>query len=43
MIDFQLSDSHVSDSRLNFHTFNDERLKHVEMFKNYTADYGYLK
>uniref|UniRef100_A0A915JH39 Uncharacterized protein n=1 Tax=Romanomermis culicivorax TaxID=13658 RepID=A0A915JH39_ROMCU len=27
----------------NFHTYNDERLKHAEMLKVYTGDYGYLK
>uniref|UniRef100_A0A915KER5 Calsequestrin n=1 Tax=Romanomermis culicivorax TaxID=13658 RepID=A0A915KER5_ROMCU len=26
----------------NFYTYKDERLKHAEMFKNYTEDYGYL-
>uniref|UniRef100_A0A915KL60 PIR Superfamily Protein n=1 Tax=Romanomermis culicivorax TaxID=13658 RepID=A0A915KL60_ROMCU len=26
-----------------FHTYNDERLRHAEMFKNYTGDYSYLK
>uniref|UniRef100_A0A915L8R7 Uncharacterized protein n=1 Tax=Romanomermis culicivorax TaxID=13658 RepID=A0A915L8R7_ROMCU len=26
-----------------FHTYNDERLEHAELYKNYTEDYGYLK
>uniref|UniRef100_A0A915I7I4 Uncharacterized protein n=1 Tax=Romanomermis culicivorax TaxID=13658 RepID=A0A915I7I4_ROMCU len=26
-----------------FHTYNDVGLKHVELYKNYTEDYGYLK
>uniref|UniRef100_A0A915J5Q0 Uncharacterized protein n=1 Tax=Romanomermis culicivorax TaxID=13658 RepID=A0A915J5Q0_ROMCU len=26
-----------------FHIHNDERLKHAELYKNYTEDYGYLK
>uniref|UniRef100_A0A915JNC8 Neurotransmitter-gated ion-channel ligand-binding domain-containing protein n=1 Tax=Romanomermis culicivorax TaxID=13658 RepID=A0A915JNC8_ROMCU len=27
----------------NFHIYKDERLKHADMFRNYTGDYGYLK
>uniref|UniRef100_A0A915HL27 Uncharacterized protein n=1 Tax=Romanomermis culicivorax TaxID=13658 RepID=A0A915HL27_ROMCU len=26
-----------------FYTYNDERLKHAKIYKNYTGDYGYLK
>uniref|UniRef100_A0A915HRV3 Uncharacterized protein n=1 Tax=Romanomermis culicivorax TaxID=13658 RepID=A0A915HRV3_ROMCU len=26
-----------------FHTYNDERLEHAELYKSYTEDYGYLK
>uniref|UniRef100_A0A915KGB4 Uncharacterized protein n=1 Tax=Romanomermis culicivorax TaxID=13658 RepID=A0A915KGB4_ROMCU len=26
-----------------FHTYNDERLRHAELHKNYMEDYGYLK
>uniref|UniRef100_A0A915IDQ7 Uncharacterized protein n=1 Tax=Romanomermis culicivorax TaxID=13658 RepID=A0A915IDQ7_ROMCU len=26
-----------------FPTYNDERLKHGELYKNYTEDYGYSK
>uniref|UniRef100_A0A915L5P1 Uncharacterized protein n=1 Tax=Romanomermis culicivorax TaxID=13658 RepID=A0A915L5P1_ROMCU len=26
-----------------FHTYNDERFKHVELYQNYTGDYGCLK
>uniref|UniRef100_A0A915K7Y4 Uncharacterized protein n=1 Tax=Romanomermis culicivorax TaxID=13658 RepID=A0A915K7Y4_ROMCU len=26
-----------------FYTYNDERSKHGELYKNYTEDYGYLK
>uniref|UniRef100_A0A915JDW0 Uncharacterized protein n=1 Tax=Romanomermis culicivorax TaxID=13658 RepID=A0A915JDW0_ROMCU len=39
--DSQVTDSH--DSHEAFHTYNDERLKHVELYKNYRGDYGYLK
>uniref|UniRef100_A0A915HUY4 Uncharacterized protein n=1 Tax=Romanomermis culicivorax TaxID=13658 RepID=A0A915HUY4_ROMCU len=27
----------------NFHTYNDERPKHAELYKNYIEDYGYSK
>uniref|UniRef100_A0A915IS40 Uncharacterized protein n=1 Tax=Romanomermis culicivorax TaxID=13658 RepID=A0A915IS40_ROMCU len=26
-----------------FHTYSDERLRHAELYKNYTEDCGYLK
>uniref|UniRef100_A0A915K772 Uncharacterized protein n=1 Tax=Romanomermis culicivorax TaxID=13658 RepID=A0A915K772_ROMCU len=26
-----------------FHTYNDGRLKHAKLYKNYTEDYGYSK
>uniref|UniRef100_A0A915JYX1 Uridine phosphorylase n=1 Tax=Romanomermis culicivorax TaxID=13658 RepID=A0A915JYX1_ROMCU len=26
---------------IDFHTYNDERFKHVKLYKNYTKDYGY--
>uniref|UniRef100_A0A915KIG1 Uncharacterized protein n=1 Tax=Romanomermis culicivorax TaxID=13658 RepID=A0A915KIG1_ROMCU len=27
----------------NFYTYNDETLKHDELYKHYTEEYGYLK
>uniref|UniRef100_A0A915I744 Uncharacterized protein n=1 Tax=Romanomermis culicivorax TaxID=13658 RepID=A0A915I744_ROMCU len=44
--DSQASDSHHSFVYIfyeDFHTYNDERLKHVELSKNYTGDYSDLK
>uniref|UniRef100_A0A915J351 Uncharacterized protein n=1 Tax=Romanomermis culicivorax TaxID=13658 RepID=A0A915J351_ROMCU len=49
--DSQLSDSQLSDSHHSFvwifnedfHPYNDERLKHAELYKYYTEYYGYLK
>uniref|UniRef100_A0A915JZT3 Uncharacterized protein n=1 Tax=Romanomermis culicivorax TaxID=13658 RepID=A0A915JZT3_ROMCU len=35
---FVSSDSQVRDSQM-FPTYNDERLKHAELYKNYTEDY----
>uniref|UniRef100_A0A915KIA5 Uncharacterized protein n=1 Tax=Romanomermis culicivorax TaxID=13658 RepID=A0A915KIA5_ROMCU len=29
----------VNNQAVNFHTYNDERLKHTELYKNYTEDY----
>uniref|UniRef100_A0A915KBA1 Uncharacterized protein n=1 Tax=Romanomermis culicivorax TaxID=13658 RepID=A0A915KBA1_ROMCU len=44
MDETQTGDVHcMCDQCLDFPTYNDERLKHVELYKNYTGDYGYLK
>uniref|UniRef100_A0A915KEE3 Uncharacterized protein n=1 Tax=Romanomermis culicivorax TaxID=13658 RepID=A0A915KEE3_ROMCU len=38
-----VSTSTVENADDNFHAYNYERFKHVELYQSYTGDYGYLK
>uniref|UniRef100_A0A915J159 Uncharacterized protein n=1 Tax=Romanomermis culicivorax TaxID=13658 RepID=A0A915J159_ROMCU len=42
-LDSERSTTHSFVCHEDCHTYNDERLKHAELYTNYTEEYGYLK